>query len=285
MATHDLHTRHERRFRANRYVYPVLSRRAGGISLGINLNPDKRCNFDCVYCQVDRTELGPLQQVDVPALVAELRDAIARITSGAIYETGKFHATPQSLRHFRDIAFSGDGEPTTVRNFDSVVTATAEVKRSYGLGEVKLVLITNASRLHRPKIQKGLATLDANQGEIWAKLDAGTEDYYAQILRTAVPFRQILANITAAAQVRPIVIQSLWMQTNGQGPMVAEQEAFCDRLNEITAAGGRISLVQVSTVARRPAETFVTPLADHQIDALTERVQSRTGLPAAAYYG
>ncbi len=75
------------------------------------------------------------------------------------------------------------------------------------------------------------------------------------------------------------------MQTNGQGPPVAEQEAFCDRLNEITAAGGRISLVQVSTVARRPAETFVTPLADHQIDALTERVQSRTGLPAAAYYG
>ena len=51
---HPLHGRHERSFEANRFVYPVLSRRAGGLSVGINLNPDKICNFDCIYCQVDR---------------------------------------------------------------------------------------------------------------------------------------------------------------------------------------------------------------------------------------
>ena len=50
-----LHTQHERRFEANRFVYPVLSRRSKGLSLGVNLNPDKVCNFDCIYCQVDRT--------------------------------------------------------------------------------------------------------------------------------------------------------------------------------------------------------------------------------------
>lgn len=285
MATHDLYTRHERRFETNRYVYPVLSRRAGGISLGINLNPDKRCNFDCVYCQVDRAEVGPLQQVDVKRLTAELDAAIATITSGDIYRTGKFQTTPTELRHFRDIAFSGDGEPTTARNFDRIVAATAAVKRRRRLRDVKLVLITNASRLHRPQVQRGLATLDANDGEIWAKLDAGTEECYTQIERTAVPFRQIVANITAAAQVRPLVIQSLWMQINGQGPADAEQEAFCDRLNEITTTGGTLRLVQVSTVARRPAEDFVTPLTNDQIDAFVQRVQSRTGLPVAGYYG
>jgi len=148
-----------------------------------------------------------------------------------------------------------------------------------------MVLNTNASMFHRPHVQRGLAILDANNGEIWAKLDAGTEKYYQFVDRTTIPFQQILDNITAAAKVRPIVIQALFMRVNGQTPTLAEQEAFCDRLSEIVAAGGKIKLVQVYTVARRPAESFVTPLADTEVDALTGLVARRTGLLATAYYG
>ena len=54
MTTHRLHTQHQRSFEWNRFVYPVLSRRSKGLSVGVNLNPDKICNFDCIYCQVDR---------------------------------------------------------------------------------------------------------------------------------------------------------------------------------------------------------------------------------------
>jgi wyosine [tRNA(Phe)-imidazoG37] synthetase (radical SAM superfamily) len=147
------------------------------------------------------------------------------------------------------------------------------------------VLITNASMFHRENVQRGLAILDAHQGQIWAKLDAGTEEYYQLVDRTPIPFRQVLDNITAAARERPLVIQALFMRIAGEPPSASEQEAFCDRLNEITAAGGRLELVQVYTVARRPAESYVTPLADSEIDALADLVRQRTGLPATGYYG
>jgi wyosine [tRNA(Phe)-imidazoG37] synthetase (radical SAM superfamily) len=148
-----------------------------------------------------------------------------------------------------------------------------------------MVLITNASMFHRPAVQRGLAILDANQGEIWAKLDAGTEDYYKLVERTTIPFTQILDNITLVARVRPIVIQSIFMRINGQPPSAGEIAAFCDRLNEITAAGGQIKLVQVYTIARPPAESFVMPLSDAEVDEIVAGVRDKTGLAAAAYYG
>ena len=148
-----------------------------------------------------------------------------------------------------------------------------------------MVLITNASMLHRPHVERGLRILDANQGEIWAKLDAGTAEYYQLIERTPIPFQQILDNIANAAQVRPLVIQSLFMRVNGEPPSDGELDAFCERLSEILVAGGQLSLVQIYTVARRPAESSVTPLSDAKVDAIVELVRSRVDVPAIAYYG
>lgn len=281
----QLFSHHERTFEQFRFVYPVLSRRSGGLSIGVNLNPDKVCNFDCIYCQVDRTIQSETMFVEMPALLEELDAMLELAASGRIFAQGKFAATPEPLRRLNDIAFSGDGEPTTYRNFDEIIAACAELKQRHGLAEVKMVLITNASMFHRPHVQRGLEILDQNQGEIWAKLDAGTEDYYQLVERTPIPFRKILDNIVAAACIRPIVIQALFMRVAGDAPSAAEQIAFCDRLNEITAAGGRIKLVQVYTVARRPAESFVTPLTNAEVDALTDLVQRSTGLRAEAYYG
>src|SRR6185295_20336399 len=45
-----------RDFLDNRFVYLTISPRARGLSIGVNLNPDRKCNFDCVYCEVDRTQ-------------------------------------------------------------------------------------------------------------------------------------------------------------------------------------------------------------------------------------
>ncbi|MGD9635642.1 MAG: radical SAM protein [Pirellulales bacterium] len=280
-----LHSDHTRIFERNRFVYPVLSRRSGGISIGVNLNPDKICNFDCIYCQVDRRSASETRFVEVDALLAELRSTLELVTSGAIYESEKFRGVPQHLRRLNDIACSGDGEPTTYKNFDELMERCAEVKRSGGLDGVKMVLITNASMFHRPHVQRGLEILDRNNGEIWAKLDAGTDEYYQLIERTPIPFRQILDNITAAARVRPLVIQSLFMRVAGEPPSDAELGAFCDRLNEITAAGGQLKLAQIYTIARRPAESYVTPLEDAEVDAIVELVRERTGLEAAAFYG
>ena len=298
MPAHQLHTHHERLFEANRFVYPVLSRRSGGISVGVNLNPDKVCNFDCIYCQVDRRSQSETRFVETDQLLEELDAVLEAVTSGAIYETEKFRTTPPHLRRLNDIAFSGDGEPTTFKNFDQIIQVCADVKRRWELriaepqsairnpkSAIKLVLITNASMFHRPHVERGLAILDQNNGEVWAKLDAGTDAYFHLIERTPIPFRQILDNITAAARVRPLVIQSLFMRVAGEPPSHAELEAFCDRLNEITAASGQLKLVQIYTVARRPAESYVASLEDAEVDAIVELVRKWTGLRAIGYYG
>src|SRR5690242_676340 len=240
MSTHQLHTDHARLFEHNRFVYPVLSRRSGGISVGVNLNPDKVCNFDCIYCQVDRTTQSETPFVETEQLVAELEDTLKAAASGELFEHSPFNTTPLPLRGLNDIAFSGDGEPTTYRNFDEIIAACAGLKRRLGLDAVKMVLITNASMFHRPHVERGLAILDENNGEIWAKLEAGTEEYFKLIDRTPIPFLQILDNIAAAAKVRPLVIQSLFMRVAGEPPSEAELAAFCDRLCEITTAGGRL---------------------------------------------
>lgn len=276
---------HSRHFADNRFVYPVVSRRSHGVSIGINLNPDKVCNFDCIYCQVSRVEASETRFVEMAPLLGELDAMLRLVVQGELFADAKFANTPLPLRRLNDIAFSGDGEPTTYRNFDEIIEACAEAKRAHGLAQVKMVLITNASMFHRPAVERGLAILDANQGEIWAKLDAGTEPYYRRVERTTIPFQRILDNITAAARVRPLVIQALFMRIEGQPPPPEEQAAFCDRLNEIVACGGQLELVQIYTVARPPAESYVSPLSDTEVDALAAMVRQRTGLSAAAFYG
>lgn len=281
------HQSHPRRFEENRFCYPVLSRRSKGLSLGVNLNPDKICNFDCVYCQVDRSEDAEPETtfVELDRLFAEMEQLVDEIRTGAIWKHPAFASVPPELRRFNDIAFSGDGEPTSYKNFDEIICRTAELKRSRGLSDVKLVLITNASLFHRPVVQRGMALLDENNGEVWAKLDAGTEEYFQKVERTRIPFQQVLDNLLLAAHVRPLVIQSLFLRLEGAPPSPQEIEEYCERLINIKRHGGRLKLIQIYTIARRPAESFVAPLTNAEVDSLVETVRTRTGLPVEAYYG
>lgn len=275
--------RHSRQFGEFRFVYPVISRRAQGVSIGVNLNPDKVCNFNCVYCQVNRRDPGGKPFVDLERLKEELQTAVRSVCSGEIFASPGFCDTPSSLRHLNDIAFSGDGEPTSFSNFDEVIQLAADIRRDEAPPDTKLVLITNASLFHRPVVQRGLAIMDENNGEIWAKLDAGTPEFFAKVARTRIPFSRILENITQAARIRPVVIQSLFMRWFGSPPDPDELKAYCDRLNDIMHRGGQIKLVQVYTIARPPAESFVSPLSREEIDAIAEYVTQRTGLPVAAF--
>lgn len=280
-----LFQQHSRNFEKNRFVYPVISRRSGGVSIGVNLNPDKVCNFDCIYCQVDRTRQSETRFVETDALLTELRGVLELVVSGDLFELQRFSETPPSMRRLNDIAFSGDGEPTTFRNFDEIIQACAEVRQDVGATESKMVLITNASMFHRPHVQNGLEILDRNCGEIWAKLDAGTEEYFQIIDRTKFTLKHVMGNLVLAAKLRPIVIQSLWMRVDDEPPTIDELEAYSDRLNEIVSAGGEIKLVQIYTVARQPAESYVSPLTNDEVDFWVNEVRRRTRLNVAGFYG
>ena len=284
------HKDHPRTFSGSKFVYPVLSRRSGGISIGINLNPDKVCNFDCVYCQVKRTPAEhdvhiSIDKDTIDLISVELIKIIEKVHSGELFDNPPFDSIPAENRILKDISFSGDGEPTSSPIFDQVCFKIADIRRQYAREEVKIVLITNSTLLHKPKVQEGLAVLDTNNGEIWAKLDAGTELYYQKVNRSQVTFEKVLDNILRTAQKRPIKIQSLFMSIMGQPPADEEIDAYINCLNDITSQGGKIISIQIHTVARQPAETFVGPLTDQQIDDLASKVHERTSLKVERYYG
>lgn len=279
------HLDHKRTFRKNTYVYSVVSRRSRGVSIGVNLNPDKICNFNCIYCQVDRKTAAVTRFVDVEMILSELSAMIDLVETAELFEEPEFRHVPEPLRRLNDIAFSGDGEPTTARDFDVIVRRVADLKREKGLDHVKMVLITNATMFHRPRVKEALETLDANNGEIWAKLDAGTEPYYKRIDKSLIPFSRVLANIRDAATIRPLVIQSLFMNVDGQAPSDAEIDAYCDRLREVLDDGGSIDRVQVYTVARKPPVDYVTPLRRAELDRIADRVASRLPVPVERFYG
>ncbi|MFN7957514.1 MAG: radical SAM protein [Holophagaceae bacterium] len=280
------HLDHRRVWRDFDFCYPVISRRSRGLSLGINLNPDKVCNFDCVYCEVDRVAPPKRRDMDLGQLERELGLLLDLATSGEIYEIPPFDSARPEQRRLNDIAFSGDGEPTTAREFAEAVRRIARMKDQRGLEEVKLVLITDSSRLQAPDVVAGLEILMAHQGEVWAKLDAGTEAYYREICRSQVPFQRILDNLLATARRWPILIQTLFLDWKGQGPTEEELEAYCSRLEHILAQGGQLQAVQLYTVARPTPEPEARPLWHLEMDAIAASLRGRLPrLPIEVYYG
>jgi wyosine [tRNA(Phe)-imidazoG37] synthetase (radical SAM superfamily) len=277
----DAFSDHPRRWRAFRYVYPVIARRSRGLSIGVNLNPDGACNFDCIYCSVDRA--GGARSgaaVDPAVLEAELRHIV--VNRVELFDEPEFRQIPPEFRRLNDIAFSGDGEATAVPIFPQAVRIAAAVRRDFQLDDVKIVVITNAGYLTRPAVVETLAFLDQNNGEIWAKLDAGTEEYYRRVNRPNFPLQHVLDNILATARVRPIVVQSLFMRIQGEPPPAAEIAAYVDRLRWLLESGARVALVQVYTVARRTAESYVTPLTADELEQIAAAVRP-LGVPVAVF--
>ena len=131
-----------------------------------------------------------------------------------------------------DVAFAGDGEPTTPPEFPAAARAAREARDRLAPG-VPLRLLTNATLLHKDRVRAALAEFD----ELWCKLDAGTEAYFHVVDGTRLPFRRILDNLLLVARERPIVVQSLFLALDGVGPDDAEIAAWVERLREIVGAG------------------------------------------------
>jgi wyosine [tRNA(Phe)-imidazoG37] synthetase (radical SAM superfamily) len=276
--------RHERRWRDNRYVYAVVSRRSRGVSIGINLSPGRSCNFNCIYCQVNRNLPRATRRVNLEKLERELHNILQAERDASFYEAAPFNSLKAAERGIRDIAFSGDGEPTAFPRFEAAVRIAARARRRFGLTTARLVLLTNAAFLHRPSVRAGLTVLDDNNGEIWAKLDAGTEDYFRLVNRSGVLFERIVANILEASRFRPLVIQSLWFRIRGKKPPAREIDAYCECLTRMVSGRGRFRALQLYTIARDPAEEFASPLLDRELEQIASVVAARVRIPLEVFY-
>ena len=161
-------------------VYPVYSRRSGGLSVGINLFPDqKSCPFDCPYCEV--FPFFTKAVFSIKQLEDDLRSVIA-------------DAEERNIQ-VKDICFSGNGEPSLSPDFPSALELAGRIRGEL-TPSAKLVLITNGAGLLDQKIFSLLVESAASkEGEdnpaldIWLKLDAGTPGWYQLINRTEIPHK------------------------------------------------------------------------------------------------
>ncbi len=281
----EAHEDHRRVYQDFIYVYPVISRRSQGVSIGINLNPDKICNFDCVYCEVDRITPARKKKVELPQLEEELRAMIQIWKDHSLFQDEPFASAPLSWRGLNDIAFSGDGEPTTCPVFEEAVDIALKVRSELLSPETKLVLITDSACLDRPGVIRGLQKMQKGAHEVWAKLDAGTSEYYKQINRSAISFDRILKNIRETAQWLPLTIQTLLLKVHGELPSEGEINAYIDQLKEIQAQGGKINQLQLYTIARPTPENFATALNRLELDTLAASIFKATEIPQVLGYG
>ena len=274
---------HPRDNTERRYLYSVLSRRAGGVSVGINLNPDALCNWACAYCQVDRSEgARSPEPVLLDVLKRELSETLEAIASGAFWSQPPHDSLPEALRSVKDISFSGDGEPTTASCFPEVVDHLLAERGRLDLTSLPLVVLSNASKVERPAVKAALERFVAAGGRVHAKLDAGTEAYFQRVDGTRLPFGRVLRNLGDAARRWPLVIQAMFHAFDGVPPSEAELDAWAGRLADILAGGGRLKLVQVYTVARAPAEPSVGALERAALEAAAARVE-RLGVPVEVF--
>ncbi|HXN06572.1 MAG TPA: radical SAM protein, partial [Nitrospiria bacterium] len=174
-------------------------------------------------------------------------------------------------------------EPSAFPEILDLTRETLSLKKGLGFRDVKLIMITNGSGLGREECRSALTLLFQDGGEVWAKLDAGTEGYYQTICRTPVAFDKILKNLLITSQAFPMTIQTCFMNLNGRPPSGEEISAYCGRLFSIKENNGQIRLVQLYTVARKPAELFVSPLTDKELEMIAEKVRKETGLPVETF--
>ncbi len=266
---------HQRHFESLRFVYPVISRRAGGLSLGINLNSDKACNFDCPYCQVDR-KVPALDDLNVDQVLKEVDFMSSFIRSGKIFAHTKFACVPKSKRGWMDVSIAGDGEPSISKNLLPLMQGLKA--QSQNLPQV--VLLSNATGFSKKDSYQALEILADIQGAVWAKLDAGSQEYFKIVSGSPFELEPLISNIKNLPKSLTLKIQTCFMYIDENPPLADEIQAYRERILEILKKH-EIDEIQIYTIARQPSHSHVKAM---KLEALKNLCSPLEDLPLRISY-
>ncbi|MCL2345864.1 MAG: radical SAM protein [Desulfobulbus sp.] len=266
---------HRRDSAGLRYVYPVVSRRAGGVSVGINLNVNNACNWACVYCQVANLRRGGPPPVDLALLEREL----AQFLDAAINGDFMARTVPPAARRLVDVAFSGNGEPTSAAEFAAAVDGVGRVLERFGLGgKLTPRLITNGSLIHRPRVAAGIRRLGELGGEVWFKLDRAQSEAMAEINGVPLMPAKVAANLARCAALASTWVQTCWFALDGQAPGAAARAAYCALLAPLAGQLAGIHLYGLARPSLQPAAARLTALPADELADFAGEVQKKTGI-------
>jgi len=226
---------HNRDVSGMKYIYPVVSRRAGGVSIGINLNVNNACNWRCVYCQVPNLTRGTPPPIELDLLEQELRTFLNHALHGDFME--RYVAAED--RQLKDIAFSGNGEPTSAKEFPEVISLVEKVLHEFNLldenqlNPIKVRLITNGSLMDKRLILNSISHLARCNGEVWFKLDAGTKAGIARINDVNLNPQSHIERLKRCAEVCPTWIQTCMVAIDGKPPQEGDVVAYLALISQV----------------------------------------------------
>lgn len=256
------------------YVYPVISRRAGGVSIGINLNPNNACNWRCVYCQVPDLKRGSAPRIDLDKLETELRSFLNELVNGDFMQIN----VPPTVRKIHDIAISGNGEPTSAREFEQVIELISNVKSDFSaLSHIKLVLITNGSLIARQSVQAGLKRMAQMNGEVWFKFDRALAVERLRINNTRISLKTIRHHLQIATALCPTWLQTCVFQMNGEPPGEQEIAAYLLFVKSLMEDGLLLKGILLYGIARpslQPEAAQLSQVSEAWLIALGERIKA-----------
>ena len=265
---------HNRDSAGLRYVYPVVSRRAGGVSVGINLNTNNACNWRCIYCQVPDLRLGTAPPVDLALLEHELRGFLHELLHGDFMQ----RRVPEGISRINDIALSGNGEPTSAGEFAQVIELIGKLKHELALpADIKLVLITNGSLIYRENVQHGLRRMAQLNGEVWFKLDRASAAGMQICNNTGISLTRVRENLATAIALCPTWLQTCWFALDGAAPGRAEEDAYLDFLAGLLRDGIKPQGVLLYGLARpslQPEAPRLAALTAQQMEAFAARIRA-----------
>jgi wyosine [tRNA(Phe)-imidazoG37] synthetase (radical SAM superfamily) len=223
-------TDHNRDVSGLQYIYPVVSRRAGGVSIGINLNVNNACNWRCIYCNVPNLTRGTPPPINLALLADEFRLLLHDIVHGDFM----LKHVKASDRALKDVAFSGNGEPTSAKEFPQVIVLVQQILKEFDLlDKIKIRLITNGSMLHRQSVQDGIKQLAQHNGEVWFKFDAATAEGIARVNDVNIKPSSHMGKLKQCAQICPTFIQTCMFALDGKPPAEDEILAYIDLIKQL----------------------------------------------------
>ena len=225
----------------HKYTFgPVVSRRLG-LSLGIDLVPRKKCNLDCLYCEVcptDKLDEDRIFYVDMPTLIKEIKDVNTEIDF---------------------LTLTGSGEPTLHKELDKMISA---LKQEFSY---PIVMLTNSLLLRKEEVRKELLGLDL----IVPSLDAVSQAVFKKINR---PVKDVYAEdvVNWLIEFRKIFVGKMWLE-------ILFVKGINDSLSEIALLSEAIvkiqpDRVQLNTVARPPAYGVALPLSFEELQSVANQL-------------
>jgi len=256
-----------------KYVYPVLSRRAGGLSIGINFNTNNTCNWRCIYCQVPGLKTGTAPKLDFELLAKELRFFLDDVLNGGFYDSFR---VDEDKRAIKDVAIAGNGEPTSLKEFTEAVKLIGQIASEAGIfPAADYVLITNGSLVHQARVQDGLRLLNEYGGQVWFKFDSATEAGRKLINNSGQSCRAALENLAISSRLCTTALQTCLLDYDHRGLPDIEKQAYLEALKAIKNSC-RLRRVMLYTIARpslQPEAGLLQALSVETLDAFADDIR------------